>query len=564
MNIIETINQDFNDFLIKHFNLDQNIINRFDFTLNTDLAKLDFGDINSNCALILAKELGKNPREIATNIAESYTNRHVEKIEVAGPGFLNIFFTEKTYTELCKEIYTQKHNFFKQKNIKPKNYNLEFVSVNPTGPVHFGHGRGAIIGDVLANILKFVGHNATREYYINDAGAQITKLGMSFKIRCQQILGDSSIQLPEDAYHGQYLIELAQKTIETYGQEKINNEINSNNNTFFANYAKEKMLEAIKTTVENYGINFDIWFSEKTLHQDDSIKKALEILEKNGYLFESEGALWFKSTEFGDDKDRVVIKSDGQPTYLAPDIAYLQNKASRGFDHLVMMLGHDHHSYETRLEAIRKALKLDAKLTIILFQLVKMKASGELVRMSKRAGNIVTLDDIIEEVGKDVARFFYLNRKADAQLEFDLDLASKKTDENPVYYIQYAYVRTNSILEKYKNTQEIINNIAHDIGADDINVIDAHNISKEEYFLIKKIIQLKELLANIAKNLQTHLLAYYTLELATAFHSYYSKNRVIDLENVSKTRARLLITKEIRETLGLCLDLMGISKPEKM
>lgn len=553
MNIIDNISKDFKEFLLQQFAekdlVSNDLLSKIDFQVNADPAKTDFGDINSNCAMVLAKELGKSPREIATQIIETFKNRHVEKIELAGPGFLNVFLTEKAYRDLCGDILNKKHDFFKQENATHKNYNIEFVSVNPTGPIHFGHGRGAIIGDVLANVLKFLGNKTTKEYYINDAGAQVTKLGMSFKIRCMQELGDKEIQLPQDAYHGEYLVDLAKQAVKEFGSEILEKEC-----SFFEQYAKDKMLELIRKTVDDYGVTFDVWFSEKSLHNSGAIKKSLNILEKKGHLFEQEGALWFKSTSFGDDKDRVVVKSDGQPTYLAPDIAYLENKAQRGFDHLVMMLGHDHHSYETRLEGIRKALGLEAKLTVILFQLVKMKASGELVRMSKRAGNIVTLDDIIELVGKDVARFFYLNRKADAQLEFDLDLASKKTDENPVYYIQYAYVRTKSILEKAAANPDLLNITEHD----------SKNLGKPEHFLIKKIFALRELLQNIAKNFQTHLLAYYTLELATAFHSYYSKNRVLDEENISQSRARLLMVTQVRETLELCLDLLGISKPQRM
>ena len=553
MNIIDIISKEFNQFLIDYFKITPELASKCKLELNMDPAKDSFGDLSSNCALILTKELGKNPRELATEVtnnfkSELFPHSYIEKIEMAGPGFLNLFLTDTAYQELCKNIFESGQDFFKPDTITPQKYNIEFISTNPTGPIHFGHGRGGIIGDVLANILKFLGNSVTKEYYINDAGAQITKLGNSFKIRCQQQLGQT-IELPEDAYHGQYLTDLAIETVKLYGPEILEKD-----DKFFQEYAKEKMLELIRKTVTDYGINFDVWFSEKTLHESGAIKRALDILDKNGYLFEQDGALWFKSTQFGDDKDRVVIKSTGEPTYLAPDIAYLENKASRGFDHIIMLLGHDHHSYAVRLEGLRQALKIKATLTVILFQLVKMKASGELVRMSKRAGNIVTLDDIIEVVGKDVARFFYLNRKADAQLEFDLDLASKKTEENPVYYIQYAYVRTKSIIEKSKLTPEL----------DNITAQDAQFISTPEHLLLKKIISLKELLQNISANYQTHVLAYYTIELATAFHSYYSKNRVIDLENINNSRGRLLLIIELRDTLGLCLDILGLSKPERM
>lgn len=554
MNIIEIITKDFNKFLTDYFKannlqITEELTSKCSLELNLDSSKEEFGDISSNCALILAKEIGKNPREIATEIINSFKNSYIEKIEIAGPGFLNLFLTDQSYKELCKNIFESSQNFFKPNDINNhKKYNIEFISTNPTGPIHFGHGRGGIIGDVLANILNFLGHDVTKEYYINDAGAQITKLGKSFKIRCQQELGQE-VEMPEDGYQGQYLTDLACETIKLYGQEILEKD-----DQFFEQYAKEKMLELIKKTVFDYGINFDIWFSEKTLHTSGAITKAIDILRENGYLFEQDGALWFRSTQFGDDKDRVVIKSTGEPTYLAPDIAYLENKAERGFDHIVMLLGHDHHSYAVRLEGLRQALKIKADLTVLLVQMVKMKSGGEAVRMSKRAGNIVSIDDIIEVVGKDVARFFYLNKKSDAQLEFDLDLATKKTEENPVYYIQYAYVRTKSIIEKSKLTP----------GLENITIQDAQYIGKPERLLLKKIISLKDLLQNISTNFQTHLLGYYTIELATTFHSYYGKNRIIDPENINQSRGRLLLITELRETIELCLDILGLSKPDRM
>ena len=307
-------------------------------------------------------------------------------------------------------------------------------------------------------------------------------------------------------------------------------------------------------TLKTYGINFDIWFSEKTLHKGGAIKRALELLTKHGYLYEQDGAIWFKAKVFGDDKDRVVRKSDGEYTYAAADIAYLLNKAERGFDHLIMVLGQDHHSYAVRLEAIRQALKVPCSLSVILYQLVRMQASGQLVRMSKRTGNIVTLDDVLETVGPDVTRFFYLNRKVEAQLVFDLDLALKKTEENPVYYVQYAYVRTNSILQKAAQEKQLAN----------INKDDNKHIGPEELLLIKKIASLKDLLESMSINHHTHLLAYYVQELAALFHKYYSLNRVIDLENIPKSRGRLQIITMLNSTFKVCLTLLGLSCPEKM
>lgn len=550
MNIIEKIEHAFSSFIASTFNLDPASLQQGLFALNTDEQKQQFGHINSNVAMVLAKQLGQNPRQVAQQIISGFSHEMIEKSEIAGPGFLNFFLKPEAFKILAHEIASHKEDFFKLSAQAPKyTYNVEFVSANPTGPLHLGHGRGGIIGDVLSNVLSFIGHKVTREFYINDAGAQIQKLGMSFHIRCQQALGVDA-QLPEQAYHGEYLSELALKCIEEHGAKVLEQP-----NAFFAQYAKEHLLAAIKETLKAYGITFDVWFSEKTLHTDGSINAVLEILRSKDFLYEADGALWFKSTLFGDDKDRVVRKADGELTYVAADIAYMKNKIDRGTDKLIMILGHDHHSYVTRLQALLKALNLGpATLEVILYQLVKMKASGQLVKMSKRAGNIVTLVDVIETVGTDVARFFYLNRKADAQLEFDLDLALKKNEENPVFYVQYAYVRTGSIINKAAEVAELAN----------IAISDSAAITQAETLLLLKIASLKNMLENISSNYHTHLLTYYVLELAQTFHGYYAKNRVIELGNIEQSRGRLFMVGLVRQTIETVLKLLEISRPEKM
>jgi len=518
--------------------------------INVDEAKQAFGNLSTSVALMLAKQLKRAPREVATDIATTFTHPLIEKIEIAGPGFINMHFTTETFKLLAQELYEQKEAFFKPDTLEKKyNVSLEFVSANPTGPLHLGHGRGAIIGDVLGNVLRFVGHNVTKEFYINDAGNQIQKLGESFKVRCLQAAGMDAV-MPEDGYQGEYLSDLAQDCYAQYG-EKLFEEPDS----FFAEYAKNNLLEVIKNTLKDYGIEYDVWFSEKTLHEGNAIPQALAILQQHGLLFEQEGALWFRTTQFGDDKDRVVRKQSGEYTYIAADVAYLKNKIDRGFNNLMMVLGHDHHSYVMRLNAVKNGLGYEnVPLSVILYQLVKISEDGALVRMSKRTGAIVSLQDIINTVGKDVARFFYLNRKAEAQLEFDLNLALKKTEENPVYYVQYAYVRTGSILAK----------AAEHAHLNTINAQDAQHIGKEEAFLIKKIVFLEQLLMDISVNHQTHLLTYYVLELAQLFHRYYSHVRVIDVENREKSRGRLLMIGLLRNTIALVLDILGISHPEKM
>jgi arginyl-tRNA synthetase len=513
--------------------------------INTDPHKKEFGDLNSNVAMQLAKNLKKNPKAIAEEIAANFKNEFLDKIEIAGPGFLNLFLKVEAYKHLAKKILIDKENAFKYE-IKPENISLEFVSANPTGPLHIGHGRGAIIGDVLANIWTFLGHKVTREYYINDAGAQIGKLGRSLKVRIDQEKGLSA-ELPEDAYHGEYLIDLA---IE-YLQEK-----RSDDQTELEEFAKEKLLKIICETLSKYGITFDVWFSEKSLHESGAISTAIEHLTNQNHTYEHEGSLWFRSTSYGDDKDRVVRKSSGELTYVAADIAYMKNKIDRGAQRLVMILGHDHHSYVTRLKSLQQAMGLGQyPFDIILYQLVKIQKGGERVRMSKRAGNSITLDDIIDTIGKDAARFFYLNRKADADLDLDIDLAMQKNDDNPLFYVQYANVRIKSVLDRA--AQEKITGITSQ------DILNAESLENEKD-LIKKIYQLQELLEQIAHNNQTHLLAYYTIELAHSLHSYYSKNRVVNPADISNTRMKLAVLEACKIAFETTFKLLGISCPERM
>ncbi len=550
MNSIESIQQAFISHVKKLFPAASVSAELIRLHLNIDENRQEFGNLSGNIAMVLAKTIRQNPISVANTIVSSFSHPLIEKINVVTPGFINIYLTDEAFIILAQELFEQKETFFKPDALRQhETISLEFVSANPTGPLHFGHGRGAIIGDVLGNLLSFMGYSVFKEFYINDAGNQIQKLGESFKIRCLQAAGVDAT-LPEDGYQGDYLLELAQDCFAQYGKELF-----QKNDIFFAEYAKTQLLEQIKSTLHDYGIEYDVWFSEKTLHQGGAIEQALSTLQKNNLLYETDGATWFKTTEFGDDKDRVVKKSTGEYTYIAADIAYFNNKIERGAQHLIFVLGYDHHSYAVRLHAVRQGLGLSSfPLDVILYQLVKITEDGQLVRMSKRTGVMITLQDIIDTVGKDVARFFYLNRKADAQLEFDVALALKKTDENPVYYVQYAYVRTGSILAK----------AAQDERLRDINGSDARFIGKHEALLLKKVIFLEQLLHDISINHQTHLLTYYIVELAQLFHKYYSHVRVIDLEDGDKTRGRLLLVVIIRNTMATVLKLIGISCPEKM
>lgn len=553
MNTIELIQQKIHASIQDLYKLTPDILTQITVSLITDPAKSEFADISTNAALVLAKVLNKNPRQIATELTEAMQqiqDDSMESISIAGAGFINIVLKVDAFKRTLEEFLALRDQFFKPDlNTSHLSYSIEFVSANPTGPLHLGHGRGGIIGDVLGNVLRFLGNTVTKEFYINDAGSQIKKLGHSFKVRCLQATGQNAA-LPEDGYQGQYLVDLAEVLIQQEGAAVLDKP-----DAFFEEYAKNALLQNVRTTLTRYGIEFDVWFSEKSLYDDGSIERAIELLKKRGYTYEADGALWFTSTTFGDDKDRVLRKSNGEYTYATSDVAYIHNKIARGADRLIFILGQDHHSYVIRLKAIMEALGyVPAYLDVILYQLVTLKETGQQIRMSKRAGRIVSLEDVIETVGTDISRFFYLHRKADAHLDFDIDLALKHTDENPVYYAQYAYVRIGSIIEKSLQYPELEN----------LTNADAAGLGVEEKLLLKKILSLKELLKNISSNYQTHLLTYYILELAHLFHRYYNDHRVIERENPTKSRARLLLITLLRSTLELCFKLLEISTPQKM
>lgn len=549
MDILSDIINSFYSSIEDLFSIDIKKLKNLSTAINYEQKKGDFGDISSNVAILLAKVLDKDPKDVALSILSNFKNSYIKNFKVAGPGFINLYLNLDAIKKIAFEIFTQPDYFKSEDNIK--NYSIEFISANPTGPLHVGHGRGGVIGDVLSNILTFLSNKVTKEFYINDAGVQIEKLGESLKIRILNQLG-KDINLKEDLYHGDYIIDLAKKFIKDYSikSESDLDNLEFKDKDFFSDYAKNILLDKIKNTLENYNIKYDNWFSEKKLHKDGSIERTLNKIKD--YIYEKDGALWFKSSKFSDEKDRVIKKSDGDYTYLAADIAYLDNKLSRKFDKIIMVLGQDHHGYVARLKGIMKALGHNEEdLDIILYQLVTIKENNQVLRLSKRAGKIITLQDIIDLVGSDVARFFYLNKKADAHLDFDLNLALKQTDENPVYYIQYAYVRTNSI----------INNGLKDFS---IEQEDYNFISESEKALILKIANLKQLLNSIKHNYQVHLLTYYTLELAQLFHNYYSLNKVINKDNLELSKGRLFLINLLNRTFYICFKLIGISTPESM
>lgn len=567
MNSIVAFKKSFISFIQSLFALPVEQVASIDVTLNADKDPILFGDLSCNAAMVLARVLGKNPRQLATDIIQAINQQReagvrtdflnmIEKIEIAGPGFLNITLTRQTWQQLAHELLTTKRDVFTGVD-KKQRYLLEFVSANPTGPLHLGHGRGGIIGDVLARVLKFIGHDVATEFYINDAGNQMGLLGLSLQVRVKQQLGIQE-DLPEGGYRGEYMVELAQQCVAAHGKAVLEKEV-----SFFTNYAMQHLLELQKKDLENYGIHFDQWFSEKTLHESGQVEATIKILQDRDLVYQEGGALWFRSTQFGDDKDRVIRKATGELTYIAADIAYHKNKFERGFDVLVDILGQDHHGYVKRLKATMQALGYNADhLDVILYQLVTIKENDVAVRMSKRAGTFTKLSDVVDEVGTDVARFFYLHRKADTHLEFDLATALKKTDENPVFYIHYAYVRALSVLVKVQQETALKDVVGH-IGVSDINQIFAL-LSPNDIILLKKILSLHGILNSVASTYQTHMLANYAWELACSFHSYYAGNRVIDPENVEVSKMRLLMVVMTKDALEVCLDLLGLTKPERM
>ena len=574
MNLLSVLKLELLQVIKKSLSLSDEDMARVDIALNVDKDKT-FGDMSCNAAMMLAKQLEKNPRQLAQEVQQAIVLASqseenpllfgaIKSVEIAGPGFLNITLNHEVWWTLALEFFQQKDMFF-QLEFDEENrqkYLIEFVSANPTGPLHLGHGRGAIIGDTLARVLNFLGHCAEKEFYINDAGNQLAILGNSLKIRCLQQCGQS-VELPENGYAGQYMVDLAKECIDELGRDVIKNDEN-----FFADYAKEKMLALQHKDLENYRVVFDRWFSEKTLHESGAVASTIELLKEKGLVYELDGALWFKSTQFGDDKDRVVRKSDGSWTYIGADIAYHKDKFDRGYTKLVNILGQDHHGYVKRLKATMEAIGCQADgLDVILYQLVTIKENDVVLRMSKRAGKFTQLSDVIDEVGADVARFFYLNRKAEAHLEFDLATALKKTDENPVFYIQYAYVRICSLLEKARQSAQFEDylNVLFTGGWNDEELVGiVKSMTEHEFAVLRKIVQLQDILGNIALVYQTHLLSYYTWELAQALHNYYTNNKIIDIENIGQSKVRLFTVILIKDALEICLDLLGLSKPEKM
>ncbi len=508
-----------------------------------------FGDLSSNIALRLSSSLKKSPQAIANQLsgsikkrlADEPTGACVKEVKAEGNGFINFYLTDAYFYGRLKDIIIKGEDFAKSDTAKSQKVLVEFVSANPTGPLSVAHARQAAVGDALANILDFSGFKVQREYYLNDEGNQINILGESIELRLKELSGQTA-EFPADHYQGDYIYEIA-KEIKNKAKPVAD----------FSEYGVKYILDIIKKELDDFGIRFDCWYSQKELQKSGKIERTLEGLKKRGFLYEQDGALWFKSSSFGDDKDRVVIKSDSSYTYLAPDIAYHQDKYNRGCKWLINLWGPDHHGYINRLKAAVKALGHEpGSLTIIIVQLASIFKEGKPLQMSTRRGQYITLREVIEEVGVDAARFFFLMRRTSSHLDFDLSVAKKQTSENPVYYVQYAHARICSILE---NSPIKIDRAC---GAD-LSLLKEN----EEITLIKKLCQLPSVLHICSNTCDPYLLTVYLQETAELFHKFYDRHRVLGQEE-RLTESRLVLIQATRIILATGLKLLGIRRPEKM
>lgn len=510
--------------------------------------KREQGDFSTNIAMQLTKVLKDNLRNIAEKIVEvlSKNTNEIKTIEIAGPGFINIYLNDEYVFSGISNVIKQGENYGSSSIGKKEKVDIEFVSANPTGILHLGTARGAAYGSNLANIMSFAGYDVTKEYYINDAGNQIINLGVSLKERYKGLCGLEE-NMPEDGYYGSEIIDIAKTIFDKYGNSKLDEDLE-----FFKKVAVDYLLNIIKTDLSNFGVTFDVWTSEKSIRAKGRIEESLKILDEKGLVYKKDNATWLKTTVYGDDKDRVLIKTDGSYTYLVPDIAYHLDKFDRGFDYLVDVFGADHHSYVSRLKASIEALGYDKdKLEVRLLQMVRLLRDGEIVKMSKRTGGNITISELVGEIGKDAARYFFATRSLDGQMDFDINLALKKSSENPFFYVGYANARICSILKDAKEK-----NI--DICTDIKEAIDIDSKA-----LLLKVYEFTEVLASAALKKEPHLITNYVYELASMFHNYYGKHKILT-DDIKMSEKRLGLIKTVGITITNALKLIGVKAPEKM
>ncbi len=517
-----------------------------------------FGDFATNFALKMSKTLGKNPREVAMALLEELdTDGIIKNAEVAGPGFLNLFLDESWLYNNVKYILDNPETFGMVKAENKKKIMVEYISANPTGPMHIGNARGGAMGDTLANLLKYAGHEVSKEFYVNDYGNQIEKFAVSLNARyIQKMYGEDAIKFPEDAYHGQDIIDNVNEFCEKFGGENYKDMDEAERKKHLVDFALNKNIDKLKSDTGRYGIEYDKWFFESQLHKNGDVKKVIEELTQKGYTYESEEALWFKATEFGAEKDVVLVRGNNIPTYFAADIAYHKNKIERGYDLLIDIWGADHHGHVARMKGALEALGLGGdKLNVILMQLVRLFKNGEIYKVSKRSGKAVTLTDLLDDIGTDATRFFFNLRQANTHFDFDMDLAVSKSNDNPVFYVQYAHARISSILS-------ILEEEGIDVGVSDINLLSKLD-SSEEKELMEKISCFPQEIEDAAVNFDPSKITKYAVSVAALFHSFYNAKRVKS-EDEELMKARIMLIKAVRITIKNALNVLGISAPERM
>ena len=523
-----------------------------DFVIETPKDEKN-GDFSTNLAMQLTRILRQNPRKIAEAIVGGIDLPGlVERVEIAGPGFINFYLVPGWLNRVLPAIQEEDADYGKSNAGGGERVQVEFVSANPTGLLHMGNARGGALGDTLAAVLNEAGYVCDKEYYINDAGNQVENLGKSVEARYFELLGRDDYQIPEDGYHGKDIIATAQRLLDEKGESLVDLS-EAERRELMKNYALKEKVAGIRGSLENFGVVFDNWFSEQSLHDAGSVHEVVDILREKGVVYEKDGAQWLRATDWGEEKDEVLVRSNGTPTYFAADIAYHRDKFERGYKRLINIWGADHHGHVARLKGAMTALGYDGDdITVILMQLVRLYRGGEIVKMSKRSGKYVTLDELIEEVGKEAARFFFIMRSPDSALDFDLDLAKAESSDNPVYYVQYAHARICSILSVAggKTPQ------AADV---DLSLLTEEN----ERVLIRKLAEWPQEVADAARELAPYHLAYYAKELANAFHSFYNSCKVLT-DDAALRDARLALVDCTRITLRNVLTLLGLSAPERM
>ncbi|NHM30131.1 arginine--tRNA ligase [Neobacillus terrae] len=513
------------------------------------------GDYSTNMAMQLARVAKKAPRAIAEELVANIdlSKASIEKIDIAGPGFINFHMDNSYLTDLIPAILDAGEKYGETNVGNNQKIQVEFVSANPTGDLHLGHARGAAVGDSLSNVLAKAGYDVSREYYINDAGNQINNLALSVEARYFQALGLEK-EMPQDGYHGEDIIGIGKKIADEFGDKYVNVD-DKERFDFFREYGLKIEMAKLKKDLEDFRVPFDVWFSETSLYHNGKIEEALKALRDNGHIFEEEGATWLRTTPFGDDKDRVLIKQDGSFTYLTPDIAYHKDKLERGFEKLINIWGADHHGYIPRMKAAIQALGYDKDaLEVEIIQLVHLYKDGEKMKMSKRTGKAVTMRDLVDEVGLDAVRYFFAMRSSDTHMDFDLDLAVSQSNENPVYYAQYAHARISSILRQGEEQGIVAEHNAN------FSLIQA----EKEMDVLKMLGEFPIAVGEAALKRMPHRISNYIFELASVFHSFYNAEKVLDSENPERSKARLGLIKAVQITLKNALSLIGVSAPEKM